>query len=353
MKKTFLSNSALWRITAALAIAGALMMGLMPLDPVTVGGGLMILATAPFPVTAQLSAVAIAYRNTKMIADDVLPRVPVSDQKFSYLKYPAGTFFTVPDTKVGRKSAPNQVEMSATDTPDQTDDHALDDPVPNADIQAAASQPNLPDPLMKSTEFVADLLALAREKRTADLVFNTANYATGNKSTLSGTSQWSHTSSDPVTAIVDALDSMIMRGNVLVIGRAAFTKLATHAKICKAVFGNNTDAGIVARQQIAALFELDEVLVGEGWINTAKKGQAASMVRVWGKHAVLAHRNKNADTQRGTTFGLTAQWGGRIAGSEYDGKIGMRGGQIVRVGESVKELLTANDLAYMFENAVA
>ena len=311
------------------------------------------MSLTPFPVTAQLSAVAIAYRNTKLIADDVLPRVPVPDQSFKYLSYPKGTFFTVPDTKVGRKSAPGQVEMSATEATDSTVDHALDDPVPNADIQAAESQPNLPNPLMKSTEFVTDLLELAREKRTADLVFAAANYATGNKSTLSGTSQWSHTSSDPVTAIMDALDAMIMRGNVLVIGRAAFTKLAMHAKICKAVFGNNTDAGIVQRQQLAALFELDEVLVGEGWINTAKKGQAATMVRVWGKHAVLAHRNKNADTQRGTTFGMTAQWGARIAGSEYDKNIGMRGGQIVRVGESVKELLLANDLAYMFEDAVA
>jgi hypothetical protein len=126
-----------------------------------------------------------------------------------------------------------------------------------------------------------------------------------------------------------------------------------HPTIVKAFNGTSGDAGIVSRNFIAQLFELDEVLVGEGWINTAKKGQAPTLVRVWGKHCALVYRNRNADTQRGTTFGVTAQWGARIAGSEYDGKIGMRGGQRVRVGESVKELLIANDLGYFIEDVVS
>lgn len=352
MKAAFF-NQTMFRVFSLLAIAVALLMGWMP-DPELAALPFMALATTPFPTTPQLTAIAIAYRNSRLIADDVLPRVMVADQSFKYLKYPSGTFFTVPDTKVGRKSAPGQVEMSATETSDSTDDHALDDAVPYSDIQSAASQPNLPDPLMRATEFVSDLLLLAREKRVADLVFATANYGASNKSTLSGTSQWSDfTNSDPVSAVLTALDACIMRPNIGIFGRAAWTKFSTHPKICKAVFGNNTDAGVVSRAQVAALFELDDVLVGEGWINSAKKGQAASMVRVWGKHAVFAYRNKTADTQRGTTYGITAQWGGRIAGSQFDKNIGMRGGEIVRVGESVKELLTANDLAYMFENAVA
>jgi hypothetical protein len=31
----------------------------------------------------------------------------------------------------------------------------------------------------------------------------------------------------------------------------------------------------------------------------------------------------------------------------------MRGGELVRSGESVKEVIAANDLGYFFENAVA
>ena len=78
-----------------------------------------------------------------------------------------------------------------------------------------------------------------------------------------------------------------------------------------------------------------------------------SLIRAWGPHAAFIYRDRLADTQNGTTFGFTAQWGGRISGSQFDGDIGLRGGQRVRVGESVKELITAPDLGYFFENAVA
>ena len=53
------------------------------------------------------------------------------------------------------------------------------------------------------------------------------------------------------------------------------------------------------------------------------------------------------------TFGLTAQWMTRIAGSTPDPKIGLLGGQRVRVGEFVKELVVANDVGYFIEDAVA
>ncbi len=37
---------------------------------------------APFPINPALMAIAIAYHNAQMIADEVLPRVPVGKQEF-------------------------------------------------------------------------------------------------------------------------------------------------------------------------------------------------------------------------------------------------------------------------------
>jgi len=53
------------------------------------------------------------------------------------------------------------------------------------------------------------------------------------------------------------------------------------------------------------------------------------------------------------TFGFTAQFGTRVAGSTPDKNIGLRGGQLVRVGESVKEIITSDQLGYYVQNAVA
>lgn len=306
---------------------------------------------APFPMQPELTAIAVMYKNKAMIADQVAPRIPVGKQEFKYLVHDMTEGFTVPDTKVGRKSAPNQVEFNATEVTSSTQDYALDDPIPLADILNA---PSNYDPLAVSVQKTANLIELDREVRTANLVFSAANYATGNKQTLSGTSQFSDfTNSDPIYVISSALDSMVMRANKMVIGRPAFGWMARHPKIIKAYYGTGADSGIATRQFIASLFELEEVIVGESFVNTARKGQAAVLARAWGKHISLLNIDNMADLNSGVTFALTAQWGTREAGSIPDPDIGMRGGQKVRVGESVKELILAPDLGYFIENAVA
>lgn len=309
-------------------------------------------AQAPFPIQPDLTAIAIEYRNNMLIADKVLPRVPVGKADFKYLKHTLADGFTLPDTRVGRTSRVNRVEFSATETSGSTIDYGLEDAVPQADMMNAP--PNY-SPLNKATEYVTNLIELDREVRASTLVFGASNYAAANKATLSGTSQWSdYTNSDPYTAIMDAMDGMVMRPNKLVVGRAVHRKLAQHPKILAALFGTgNTSAGVASRERIAELFELGEYMVGESWLNTAKPGQTATLSRVWGKFASLMYSDSLATAERGTTFGLTAQFGTRIAGSKEDGDIGLRGGTVVRVGESVVELLTANDLGYLFSAAVA
>jgi hypothetical protein len=337
------------RVAIALVAVAFVQFGV--LDPVSASAVGVMLATAPFPVQPTYTNIAIAYQNTAYVADAVLPRVPVGTQDFKYTKWTLAEGFTLPDTKVGRKGKPNEVEFSGTESSGSCVAYGLDDPVPQEDIDNAP--PNY-DPLGRATERTTDLILLDREVRTAAAVFNTANFAAGFKSTLAGTSQWSDfTNSDPASAILTALDSCIMRPNKAIIGQAVYTKLRMHPKIVQAFYGNSATAGVVPKSFIAELLELEELIVGQGWVNSAKKGQTATLVRVWGKHAVFFYQNANADTQGGTTFGYTAQWGARLAGSERDSNIGLKGGERVRVGEYVKEVIAADNLGYMFENAVA
>lgn len=310
------------------------------------------MANAPFPIQPALTAVAVRYRNGAMIADQVLPRVPVAAQEFKYFTYTLADGFTLPDTKVGRRSKPNEVEFAATETAGICWDYGLDDPIPQADLDNAPA--NL-DPRGRAVEALADLIALDREVRVANLVFNLNTYPAANRVTLSGASQWSDfTNSSPLDAILTALDSMVMRANVAIFGQAVWTKLRQHPRVVQAVYGTAQTAGVVNRQQVAELLELDEILVGQGFVNSAKRGQTPTLTRVWGKHAALIHRDGMADTRGNrTTFGFTAQFGDRVAGSIADPHIGMRGGERIRVGESVAEVICAPDLGYFFQNAVA
>lgn len=306
----------------------------------------------PFPVDTRLTGISLAYQNRALIADAVLPRVPVGNQSFKWLNWNKAERFTVPNTLVGRKGRPNEVEFGATETPGLTYDYGLDDVVPNDDI---ASAPQGYDPLGQATEGLTDLIALDREVRVATLVMNPATFPAANKDTLSGTSQWSdYTNSNPVTAILDYLSTPLMRPNVAVMSQKVWNTLRAHPKVVSAVLGNSGQSGIVGRQAVAQLFELEEILVGEAFVNTAKPGQTAVYGRCWADHCAFITRNRLANTRSAQmTFGYTAQWQNRVAGQMADPETGLRGAIRVRVGESVNEIVCAADTGYLVIDPIA
>jgi hypothetical protein len=314
----------------------------------------------PFPVDQERSAIALAYTNGSYLADLVLPRVSVNSREFKWLEYNRDDMFTVPETMVGRKGVPNEVQFGGVDRTGSVEDFGLDDLVPNDDITSA---PPGVDVIGHAVEGVTELLALDRELRTRDLVFNANTYPAANRTTLSGTSQWSDfTNSDPYSAIMAALDGMLMRPTDAVIGRLAWSKLRVHPKITAALApssaGNsstsNAQGAPASLQALADLLELKRILVGESWANTAKPGQTASLTRVWGKHMAFLHLNPITSTRSKTiTFGYTAEHGTRVSGTMPEPKVGLRGAQRVRVGESVNEIIAASDVGYYFQNIVS
>lgn len=347
--KNYLKQNLFTIVLAAVLVATAAL-GYAPPEAAIVGAA--VGAIRPFPIDPKLTAVAIAYRNpdVALIADDVLPPTPVA-QEFKHLLYALAHGFTVPDLKVGRKSVPNEVEFDATEVLSKCVDYGLDDLVPNEDIEADNQGV---DPLGTATGFLTNLLNLGREIRVASLVFAQATYPAANRTVLAGNSQWSdQVNSDPVKAIGDALDIPVIRPNIAVFGQATWTNLRRHPKVVQAINKNNQGAGMVNRNEFAEFFELQQVLVGQGFQNTAKKGQAVTTARVWGKHAAFIYRDRAAGPQGGVTFGFNGIFGSRIAGTIDEPTIGLTGCQRVRVGERTKEVIAASDLAYFFENAVA
>jgi hypothetical protein len=315
----------------------------------------------PFPVNPVLTAIAIGYANPaqSLIADRVLPRVPVGSESFKWTEYPLAEGFTVPETRVGRTGQPARVEFNGIERDGSTDDHGLDDMIPISDIreaerQRAAGLSNY-DPRARATEGLTNLIQLAREIRVAALVHSATSYAAARTVTLAGTSQLSdYANSEPIEVLKTAIDgTLVFRANTLVMGQPVWSKLRSHPHLVNAVRGNLTDKGMITRQQLAELLEIREVLVGESFVNTAKKGQVAALARVWGKHIAALYIDPAATTQRGVTFGMTAQCGNRIAGSMPDPKIGLEGGETVRVGEKVKELVIAKDVGFFVQNAVS
>lgn len=318
------------------------------------------MATQAFQTNPELTAIAIGFKNrdVDLIADQVLPRIHKGAKKFAFTKYSVADAYTIPSTRVGRKSDPTMVDFGGTIINDECVDYGLDDLVPNDEQEAweASTRPasgGPVSPMVKSTNLTTSLVQLDREVRVAGIVFNAANYAASLQTTLSGTSQWSdYVNSNPVQAIMAGLDTMLVRANKLIFGQQTYTTIRQHPKVVQAIFGSATTAGVVTRQQLAELFEVKEVIVGAGFVNTARKGQTAAYGRVWGKHCSAIFSSEDAADADQPTFGFTAAFGDKIAMTMPSSK-GLRGGQQIRVGESVKEVIAAQECGYFWQNAVA
>lgn len=319
----------------------------------------------PFPVDPILTAIAIGYRNPAhaLIADRVLPRVEVLQETFKWTEFPIAEAFSYPETQVGRRGQVNTVEFTGTEKPGSVDDHGLDSDIPYSDIQAAeaarAAGTSKIDPKRLASEGLTNLITLAREVRAAAVIQDANNYAADKKITLAGNQQFSDfANSDPIGVIsAGAEATLVYRPNTHVMGRVVWNVIRRHPKLVNAVKGNLTDQGLITKEQYAELFEIDpeRVLIGESFVNTAKKGQAVNLQRVWSNSIELIYVDpaKTQANDSTITFGFTAQFGQRLAGSWEDRKIGLQGGEWVRVGERVKELVCAKDVGYRIGAAVA
>ncbi|WP_417691542.1 capsid protein [Roseibium sp.] len=318
----------------------------------------------PFTVDPILTAIAIGYRNPSqtLIADDVLPRVPVGAEKFAWTEYPLEEAFNIPDGRVGRRGRVQQLEFGGTEKTDEVEDFGFESPIPYSDIDAASEARSRKvskfDPEGHATMMLTDTLANVREVRVAGMIHKAANYAPARQVTLAGTDQFSdYANSDPIGVLKTGLEStLIFAPNTLVMGRGVWSKLSSHPKIVNAVKGNLTEEGIVTRQQFLDLFSsegISKILVGDAWYNTARPGQDVNLARAWGNHISLLHLNPIANPQGGgITFGFTAQYGSKLSGRIEDKDVGLQGGVRIRTGERVKELIVAKDVGYFIQNAV-
>jgi hypothetical protein len=309
------------------------------------------MARSAYPIAPDLTAISAVYKNPGYIADLVLPRTPVSKQDFTFVSYAQDVMFNIYDTSVGRRGKTNEVTLEGTETADYTVDQALEAGIPQVDIDNSDARYR---PRDMQTMQLSELVALGREQRVANLVFNTGSYGAGLTSTLSGTGQYSdYTNSDPVVGINAMLDLPLMRPNKLVFGQAAWTTVRSHPRIVQATKATAQLGGIASRQQVAELFEVEEVLVGASRANNAKRGQTPSLARLWGKHIAGIYIPPVLTGQGEVAFGASFEFESRQVQEWEDKNIGMRGGQRIRVGESLRERIIANQAGFMLQNAVA
>lgn len=302
----------------------------------------------PIPVHPELTAVAIAAPVPGMIADQVLPEFPVAAETFKWNEYPHAQGVTVPDTKVGRRSETARVEFSAVERDGSVEDHGLEDSVPITDTTANSDI----DPQAVAAEMTSQLVTLAREARTAGVVFNPANYLPAQITAYAAGAGWVNDATDVLGQFEDARDAMVVAPNTLTVGLDGYRALRRHPQLVKAVRPSSyTGEGRLSMDELKEILEIETILVGKAHLNVAKPGQEASIRRVWADHASLTFTERVVKNARAYSYGATARLTGKQTFTHFDPKCGLQGGNVIRVGERLRELVMAKQAGWLFQNA--
>lgn len=306
-------------------------------------------------VDSTLSNISVQYRNEAFIGALLMPVVQVAKKSDSFFKYTKRDMLAVPDASMSNRSVPNEISKSRTTDNYSTKPYALTDFVDESDLR------NQDAPLNEMIDLVADVnqgLDFSHEKRVATLLTTAANYS-GNTATKSGTTQWSDYTTyteSPHDAIAAARDAIWApaQGSSRLVGfcsKAVFNKLRRHPTVITD-FKHQAGLRLPTAQQLAEYFELDELLVGGAWEDTANEGQSQSLGRIWGKHFGIV-RVAASPGIRHASFGYTFQFGERQTHEWFDPKPGVSGGYYAKVGVEQDEKIVAPDTGFLIVDAVA
>ena len=181
-------------------------------------------------VDPVLTNLAVGYNNAEMIAENLFPMVELEAEAGKIPVF-GKEKFRIYNTVRALRAKSNRIQPENIDGLDIVlDEHDLEFPIDYREDAESAF------PLQAwATDVVTEGIQLRREKYCADLAQNAANYATGNKITLSGTSQFTDSSSNPEGVISDAkaaIRSKIAKHpNTMVIGYEAARSLVRHPQL--------------------------------------------------------------------------------------------------------------------------
>ncbi len=335
-------------------------------------------------VNRPLTNLLVGYMQDEsgFVADSIFPNIPVSKQSDSYFEYDRGDW----NRDDMKDRAPGAESAGAV--------YGLDTKTYYARVKAVHH--NIPDQLLDNADnplmldrdatlFVARKALLNREVSWVARYFKTGltpgqvwtfvadgvdSGATA-AATFDPTSgannkvlRWNDAASSPIEDIRKGMTYVQQRTgfrpNKLTIGRPVYDVLQDHPDVVARIDrGQTTGPAKANRDSIAALLELDAVLVMEAIYNTAKKSvsNAVSHDFIGGKNALLTYSPETAGVML-PSAGYTFSWTGRAGASTQGARIKrfrMEHLEVTRIEaqQAFDQKLIGGDLGYFFEGIIA
>lgn len=316
-------------------------------------------------ISGPLAGVSIAYRNKDYIADRVFPILDGADPKAKITKYQKGAWFR---DEAGIRAAGTRAKRGGyplTTVPIATDEYAFAKEVTDEDRRFAKSQgAPVVQPEQDAVEFSADKIDLKKEVRVAAKIKETT-WVDGNSGGEDADGKWSAASGNTfltdITTGRKAIQSATgLDPNCLLIDYATFLSLKELSDLTDKI--KYTQRGVFGAELLAALLELDEVLVGKAIYSSAKETKAGTdftAANIW---------EVNAAKGMGFLYHRAARLGLNTPTSGVQVRIGYENGgprrtstwreapehqDVYEVAEETDIVVVASDLGYLWKDTYA
>lgn len=151
------------------------------------------------------------------------------------------------------------------------------------------------------------------EDIVSDLIFDTSTWSGSDLTTTVDTSWEDHEAAIPED-VMDAGEKVRentgVKPNALICGKKALNYMLYNDAITGSFSDDSLITPAVVRQNVAALFDLDYLIVGDAVKNTANAGATSSNSDFWGSDYAMVAKVAETDDSTEPAIGRTVRWNG-------------------------------------------
>lgn len=314
-------------------------------------------------INAPLTNISVAYiqQQSAFIADRVFPIVRVNKQSDLFFRYSKADWHR--DEAQERAPA---TESAGGGWRMDTDDYFARVYAYHKDVddQTRANADMPIDMDRDATEFVTQKLLLRREKVWANTYFQSGIWGIDLVGVAAAPAagqflQWDQANSTPIedvtTQAIAIAEQTGFRPNRLVLTPYVYNTLRHHPEVLDRI--KYTQRGVVTTEILAALFDVEQVVIPWGIENTQAEGLPEEEQFVFGKHAMLVYANPRPSILQ-PSAGYIFAWTGLLGAGAYGNRIRRFRMELLAADRVEGEMafvpkLVAADCGAFFANAVA
>lgn len=242
-----------------------------------------------------LSNISVQYQNSEYIADKVFPIVRVQNDTDKYRVYSRD--FRLPDTLRRDGAEARNHDFAVSTASYILEEHALKGLV----TDRQARNYDLASLQADTTEDLTDAIMLRKEKSVADL-FTSTNFSLNVSLAAANQFSLNTTTSNPIpyfdTACTTVLANSGHLPNRAVMERSVMLNQKNHTSIAERVKYVSSE---ITKNTLAALYDIDEILVGVAQIDSAAEGVADSIGNLWADNIGVMYVPPSASPRKPST----------------------------------------------------